>query len=192
MTTVNQTKKNKFLTELYEWAESICISLAVVLFLFSFCFKTVEVWGPSMEDTLQGKDTSGYVETVGDRLLISNLFYTPQANDIVVIDTDTEEGAIIKRIIATEGQTVDIDFHTGEVSVDGAVLNEPYIKNPTFNRGAVVFPVTVPEGCVFVLGDHRAVSLDSRYSIIGMVDTDDVIGRVILRIFPFDQFGRVE
>ena len=184
MTTVNPTKKNKFLTELYEWAESICISLAVVLFLFSFCFKTVEVWGPSMEDTLQGKDPSGYVETVGDRLLISNLFYTPQANDIVVIDTDTEEGAIIKRIIATEGQTVDIDFSTGSVYVDGVLLKEDYINELTFLEEGTEFPLTVPKGSVFVMGDNRNHSSDSRDSRLGTVDTRYVIGKAVFLAFP--------
>lgn len=192
MAAVKIEKKSNFLKEVYDWAESICISLAVVLFVFSFCFKTVEVWGPSMEDTLHGRDTEGISDVSGDRLLISNLFYTPEYGDIVVIGTDTEEGAIIKRVIATEGQQVDIDIAAGTVSVDGTVLDEPYAKTPTWSSGNVQFPVTVPEGCVFVLGDHRAVSLDSRYTSIGMVDTDTIMGKVILRIYPFDQFGRVE
>ena len=189
---VAKKKQNTFWTEVYEWAESICISLAVVLFIFSFCFKTVEVWGPSMEDTLQGRDTAGISDIPGDRLLISNLFYTPEYGDIVVIGTETDEGAIIKRVIATEGQQVNIDFSTGEVFVDGEILEEPYIKNPTLVKGDVDYPVTVPEDCVFVLGDNRMVSLDSRYSSIGMVNTDTIMGKVILRIYPFDQFGTVK
>lgn len=187
----NKAPKKKFWQEVYDWAESICISLAVVMFIFSFCFKTVEVWGTSMEDTLHGRDVSGVIDESGDKLLISNLFYTPGYGDIIVIHAETEE-TIIKRVIATEGQEVNINCETGEVIVDGAVLDEPYIKNPTYSSGNVTFPVTVPEGCVFVLGDNRAVSLDSRYDVIGMVDTDDILGKVILRIYPFDQFGTVD
>lgn len=187
----NKAPKKKFWQEVYDWAESICISLAVVMFIFSFCFKTVEVWGTSMEDTLHGRDVSGVIDESGDKLLISNLFYTPEHGDVIVIHAETEE-TIIKRVIATEGQEVDINCETGEVIVDGAVLDEPYIKNPTYSSGNVTFPVTVPEGCVFVLGDNRAVSLDSRYDVIGMVDTDDILGKVILRIYPFDQFGTVD
>ncbi len=183
--------KKNLKTELYDWAESIAISLAIVMFLFSFCFKTVEVYGPSMEDTLIGKDLDGYSDVIGDKLVISNMFYTPMQGDIVVIHSEIED-SIVKRVIATAGQTVDINFLTGTVTVDDEVLQEPYIKNLTVNKGDVQFPVTVPEGCVFVLGDNRAVSLDSRYSVIGMVDTDDIMGKVVFRIYPFDRFGSVE
>lgn len=187
-----QPEKNKVWHEVYDWAESICVSLAIVMFLFSFCFKTVEVFGPSMDNTLHGRDLNNIASTSGDKLLISNLFYTPEYGDIVVINSEAEQETIIKRVIATEGQEVDIDFSTGEVKVDGTVLDEPYITALTTNSGDVEFPVTVPEDCVFVLGDNRPISLDSRYSIIGMVNTDDILGRVILRIFPFDQFGAVK
>ena len=188
----SEPEKNGFWKEAYDWAESICISLAIVMFLFSFCFKTVEVWGPSMEDTLHGRDIDNVISTSGDKLLISNLFYTPECGDIIVIQSDYEEETIIKRVIATEGQEVDIDFSTGEVKVDGEVLDEPYIKNLTTKSGNVDFPVTVPEDCVFVLGDNREVSLDSRYTVIGMVNTNDILGRVVLRIYPFSQFGTVK
>ncbi len=184
--------KGSLWMEIYDWGESICVSLAVVLFLFSFCFHTVEVYGPSMEDTLHGRDLGSVEATSGDKLLISNLFYTPQTGDIVVLYAENEEETIIKRVIATEGQEVMIDFATGEVTVDGEVLDEPYIKNPTITAGDVSFPVTVPTGCVFVLGDNRMVSLDSRYSRIGMIPVDDIAGRVVLRIYPFNQFGTVD
>ncbi len=186
----NKPKKS-IKAELYDWAESLAISLAVVMFIFSFCFKTVEVYGPSMDDTLNGRPLGGYSDVIGDKLLITKLFYTPAYGDIVVIDSKTE-GSIVKRVIATEGQQVDIDFAEGVVFVDGEQLFEPYAKTPTTNAGDVSFPVTVPEGCVFVLGDNRAVSLDSRYHSIGMVDTDDIEGKAILRIYPFDRFGQIE
>lgn len=187
-----KSQKNSIWMEIYDWGESICVSLAVVMFLFSFCFKTVEVWGPSMENTLHGRDIYGAVGGAGDKLLISNLFYSPDQGDIVVIHSEAEDESIIKRVIATEGQKVDIDFSTGDVKVDGKVLDEPYIKNETTNAGDVSFPVTVPEGCVFVLGDNREVSLDSRYSEIGMIDNDDILGRVMIRIYPLNKFGTVE
>ncbi len=183
--------KNSLWMEIYDWGESICISLAVVLFLFNFCFRTVEVYGPSMEDTLHGRDLGSIEATSGDKLLISNLFYTPKTGDIVVLYAEDEEETIIKRVIATEGQEVMIDFSTGAVTVDGETLDEPYIKNPTITAGDVSFPVIVPEDSVFVLGDNRMVSLDSRYSRIGMVPVDDIEGRVVLRIYPFDKFGTV-
>ncbi len=193
MATVANGKKEKtknLKAEIYDWAESIAISLAVVMFLFSFCFKTVEVYGPSMENTLIGRPISGYTDEIGDKLIITNMFYTPKQGDIVVIHSEVED-SIVKRVIATEGQTVDIDFSTGDVYVDDVILQESYIKNPTTTKGDVNFPITVPDGCVFVLGDNRAVSLDSRYSSIGMVNVEDIMGKVVLRIYPFDRFGDV-
>ena len=100
---------------------------------------------------------------------------------------------IVKRVIATEGQTVDIDFSTGEVRVDGEVQDEPYINEPTLTNfdDGLTYPVTVPEGCVFLMGDNRNHSSDSRYAPIGCVETDNILGKVILRIFPFSRIGRV-
>ena len=103
-----------------------------------------------------------------------------------------ENGPIIKRVIATEFQIVDIDFETGTVYVDNMPLDEPYISTPTLDKYDVEFPLTVPEGCIFVLGDNRDVSLDSRSSRIGdggMIDTRYVLGRAVYRVFPFDKMG---
>lgn len=188
----NEEKKNRFWAEVYDWGESICISLAVVMFLFTFCFQNVEVWGPSMEVTLHGRDITGISRESGDKLLISNLFYTPEYGDIVVIRSEGDEKSIIKRVIATAGQQVDIDSAAGVVKVDGKVLTEDYVSAPTYATGNVVFPVTVPKGCVFVLGDNRPVSMDSRFTNVGMVDTDNIMGRVVLRIYPFAKFGTVK
>ena len=136
---------------------------------------------------------------------ISNLFYTPKRGDIVVISRNTDnridrdsEEPIIKRVIATEGQLVDIDFTTGKVYVDGQLLDEPYIKDyaieqySTVDSYGVQFPLRVEENCVFVMGDNRRESLDSRSPQIGnngQINTKYILGRAILRVYPFNKIG---
>lgn len=183
-------KKPQAKREIFEWLEIIVIAVTVVIILFTFIFKVVTISGDSMLNTLHN----------GEKILISNLFYEAERGDIVVIsrnaDNSTEytskETCIIKRVIATEGQVVDIDFKSGVVSVDGVALSEDYTYTPTNVRGDVQFPVIVPEGHVFVLGDNRNDSSDSRYSSLGnngMVDTRNILGKAIIRILPFDRFG---
>ena len=112
--------------------------------------------------------------------------------DIVIVNNDNPalEKVIVKRVIATEGQTVDIDFDSGEVKVDGKVLQEDYINNLTLlDEGGHNYPVTVPENCVFVMGDNRMNSTDSRSPLVGFVPEDEILGKVSLRIFPFSRFG---
>ena len=151
--------------------------------MFVFFFRTIDVMGHSMEPTLQN----------GDKLIVSNLFYTPQYGDIVVLRKESfGEQAIVKRVIATEGQTVDIDFDEGIVYVDGVALDEPYIAEVTRRPLDFSGEVTVPEGCVFVLGDNRNRSNDSRDADIGMVDTRYIIGRALIRVFPLSEFGPVD
>ena len=176
-------KKSGFMSEVFEWSEAIIISLVCVVLLFSFVFRPVGVDGDSMYSTLHDHD----------RVIITNLFYKPQVGDVVVITQPTEvHNPIVKRIIATENQTVDIDFKTGEVFVDGEKLNEPYTNTPTNVRYDVKFPVTVPKGCLFVMGDNRNESIDSRSSDIGMIDERYVLGKAVFRIFPMDRFGAVK
>ena len=183
-----KTSKGKL--EVFDWLEIIVASVIIVTILFTFVFKVVTISGDSMFDTLQN----------GERIIISKLFYTPERGDIVVIsrnadnspDYNSSETCIIKRVIATEGQVVDIDFTLGIVSVDGVPLDEPYTYTPTNTRGDVTFPVTVPEGHVFVLGDNRNKSADSRKSTLGdngMVDERNILGRALLRYLPFSRFG---
>ena len=168
--------------ELFGWLQTIISAMVFCVLIFVFLFRTVGVVGPSMEQTLHQ----------GDRLIISGLFYTPKYGDIVVLRKDTfKNDPIIKRVIATEGQTIDIDFDRGVVYVDGISLEEPYINALTTLREDFQGPVTVPDGCVFVMGDNRNRSTDSRTSSIGCVDVRYIIGRVILRLAPFNQFGRV-
>ena len=98
---------------------------------------------------------------------------------------------MVKRIIALGGDTVDIDFETGAVTLNGAVLEEPYISAPTTTGYDVEFPVTVPEGCVFVMGDNRPRSLDGRSTEVGFIDERDILGKVLLRVFPLSSFGKI-
>ena len=182
-----ETKKNNFAVELLEWVDSIVVSAVVVVLLFTFVFKIVGIKGESMTDTLME----------GDKVLVYSCNYTPEVGDIVVIsrnasniieDESGEHERIIKRVIATEGQTVDIN-DSGLVSVDGVEIADSYIREykSTFKKD-VQFPHVVKEGCVFVLGDNRRDSLDSRSSGIGDVDVRYILGKAICRVSPFSEF----
>ena len=163
--------------ELYEWVQALVSSVLAVVLLFTFCVRLIGVDGHSMEPTLQHQD----------RLLVLNsLFYHDyQYGDIVVLrKASFYTQPIVKRVIATEGQTVDIDFTTGTVYVDGQPLEEEYINEPTYTPEGTEFPLTVPENSIFVMGDNRNHSDDSRNSILGTVDTRYVIGKAVFLLFP--------
>lgn len=154
----------------------VCSVLAVVV-IFTFVIRLIGVDGHSMVPTLQN----------GDRLLVLNsmLYDDYKYGDIVVLRKEsflTEP--IVKRVIATEGQTVDIDFANGIVYVDGVALEEDYINDLTYTDEGTEFPLTVPEGAIFVMGDNRNRSDDSRNSALGTVDTRYVIGRAVFLLFP--------
>ncbi len=169
--------------DILEWLEAIVVSLAVVMLLFTFVFRMVGVDGNSMVPTLHHND----------RLVISNLFYQPKQGDIVIISqTEGYTKPLVKRVIATEGQEVDIDFREGVVYVDGKALDEPYVAGPTRAKFDVEFPQVVPEGKLFVLGDNRGNSTDSRSSKVGMVDEKVILGKAVLRVLPFEDFGIVK
>lgn len=185
--------KNNATKEAFEWIEVIVSALLVVVIVFTFVFRVATIVGDSMQNT--------FFE--GQKVIITNWFYTPKAGDVVVVsrnaenngEATNENGPIIKRVIAVEGQQVDIDFMNGIVYVDGVALDEPYTKTPTNLKGDVEFPVIVPEGHVFCLGDNRNESLDSRFSRIGdggMIDKRYILGKVTLRILPFKDFGKVD
>ena len=168
----------------YEWLEALSSSLIVVVLLFTLLYRIVNVSGPSMLPTLQDND----------RVLLTSYFYRPQPGDVVVIThTAKLQEPIIKRVIALENQTVDIDFETGTVYVDGQALDESaYIANGiTTQPSDYTYPLTVPEGHLFVLGDNRAVSKDSRNSSVGMIDERYVLGKAELVVFPFSRFGKI-
>lgn len=172
-------------SEKLTWKQSLCVYLHDVVYLLSvlvivllLVFRIVIVSGSSMYDTLLDGD---YL------LLLSNIFYSePKPGDIVVISKKSfdEGAAIVKRVIATEGQQVDIDFAEGTVYVDGVALEESYANTPTNSNGGVAFPLTVPEGCLFVLGDNRNSSRDSRYPEIGFVDKREILGKAIWLVLP--------
>lgn len=167
--------------ELVDWVESVMIALSFMIFLFVFVVGIVIVNGDSMDDTLHE----------GERLATLPVFYQAEQGDIVVIHREGNT-PIIKRVIATGGQTVDINFETGQVMVDGTVLDEPYVssESPAYNAEEMQqFPATVPEGCYFVMGDNRARSLDSRFQEIGMIREEQIFGEVICRIYPLDAVG---
>ena len=172
------------------WKQSVLLyvhdlmcMLLMVMLLFLVVFRVILVTGDSMFTTLWDGD---YL------LLVSELFCgAPEPGDIVVISKQSFDNGspIVKRVIATAGQTVDIDFESGTVYVDGKALREPYIHNETTNEEGTVFPLTVAENCIFVLGDNRAVSLDSRSPQIGHIDRREVLGKALCLIIPGTHHG---
>ncbi len=192
----NGTVGKRIVVTLLEYVEMLVFALAIVVVAFMFVFRLCEVSGDSMNNTLVDKE----------KLIVSNLFYEPDNGDIVVFhQTGYLNEPVVKRVIAVGGETVDIDFATMQITVtdkDGnsRVLDEPYafydkegnaelryFNNPT----DFSFPRTVPEGYVFVIGDNRYNSLDSRYKEVGFVDTRRILGRVVFRVYPFDKIGIV-
>lgn len=153
----------------------------IVAIIFVFVFRTVGVSGSSMYPTLHDKD----------RIILS-AFDNPKQGDIVVTCQPSSfsyiEPTLVKRVIATGGQTVDIDFNRGKVFVDGVELDEPYINELTRDSESFTAPVTVPEGYIFVMGDNRNASTDSRDSRVGLIRDDYVLGKALFRVMPFGQF----
>lgn len=147
--------------------------LAVSAFVFCFVLKVANVSGNSMNDTYQDGDTVICLRT-----------HNPQKGDVIVCDTDAEK-TLIKRVIATAGDVLDIDFETGTITLNGEILEEPYIKEPTYlDEGGFEYPITVPEGCYFVMGDNRNASSDSRDARIGYIKPEQIYGKVLFEL-PF-------
>ena len=172
-----QEEKESEGRESYEWVQALVCSVLAVVVLFTFGARLIGVDGHSMLPTLQN----------GDRMLVLNamLYHDYQYGDVVVLRKDTFlKEPIVKRVIATAGQTVDIDFDSGTVYVEGEALREDYVNELTFLEEGTEFPLTVPEGHIFVMGDNRNRSSDSRDSNLGTVDTRYVIGRAVAVAFP--------
>lgn len=175
----------------FEWLQMITGCILVAVLVFNCFARLTRVDGSSMDNTLKN----------GELLIISDLLYQPRQGDIVVLNKKTAdllgwEGkkAIVKRVIALGGQTVDIDYGAGVVYVDGEALDEPYIKEEMFLPGSYYMYNThweVPEGCVFVMGDNRNNSIDSRDERLGTVQEDYILGRAILALWPLEKFGLV-
>ncbi len=190
-----EEKKLLFSHGIVDWTETFATAIVAVMLIFTFLFRVVSVDGGSMMETLYDRE----------KLIISDFFYKPCGGDVIVTRVDEYgDEPLVKRIIATGGQTVDIDFDNWIVSVDGSPIGgtengvpvrESYVnymegfpmrmENPD-----IMFPLTVPEGYVFILGDNRNNSRDSR--AFGIVDERNIIGRVYFRIFPFNRFGPIK
>ena len=161
----------------YDWARSLVSAVVGVVLLFTFVLRLIGVSGSSMENTFY----------TGDRVVILNsVFCDYQPGDVVVADAYNAvlNETIVKRIIATGGQTVDIDFYRGIVYVDGVALDEPYVKEPTYTNGGLQYPITLAEDEVFLMGDNRNASTDSRSYMLGPVKEGYLQGKVVFLLFP--------
>lgn len=184
------SSENSIIDEILEWIESFVFAIFVVLLIFIFLFRVVLVSGPSMNPTLND----------GDRLIISHLNYTPEKGDIVVLNSEGLNKTIIKRCIGTAGDTVRVDYNTNSVFVNNENVPQDYINEEMsvlsifdskycIENG--VYEYVVPDGKIFVMGDNRNHSTDSRSPYVDFVDLDDVLGKAIFRIMPFDSFGKI-
>ncbi|MEA4912613.1 MAG: signal peptidase I [Oscillospiraceae bacterium] len=168
-----EEKQGARIAVVYEWLDATVFALAAVLLLFSFVLKSYIVSGQSMDPTL--KD--------GDRVFVWSLFYTPRSGDIIVVDDNNGYNEpLVKRVVAVGGQTVEIDPDTLEFLVDGVPLQSPVAPGSYNLLGDTQYPLTVPEGYIFAVGDNRAYSLDSRYDAIGFIDARSVLGKEFICI----------
>ncbi|MFR6091972.1 MAG: signal peptidase I [Faecalibacterium prausnitzii] len=167
---------------LLEWYEALISAALVLVLVFSFFFRIIQVDGESMVTTLEN----------GDKLIVWGAGYEPQRGDVVIVDSYTSYGRRWSSGHRQGGDTISIDYATGTVEVNGKVLEEDYIAEPTYLGYDVEFPYTVPEGTVFVMGDNRNASLDSRSSYVGCIDEQDILGKVLLCFLPFSDFGVVK
>lgn len=158
-------------------------AVIILLVIMSFFVRQVTVDGPSMNNTLQHEE----------RLLVSCFNYTPQNGDIVIITHGKNlDEAIVKRVIATEGQHLTINYETNEVVVDGVLLDEEYTEGTTIPlHNPTQIPDVIPEGYVFVMGDNREHSLDSRSVNVDLIPVQNIIGKAFMRIYPFSSFGAI-
>lgn len=176
--------QNEVVATVFDWLGSLFMALVVVLLIMTFGFRIIDVDGKSMEPTL--------IDT--DKVAITDLFYTPHDGDIVIIShAEDYQKPLVKRVIATAGQELELDYENNAVYVDGELLDEPYIQGTTIHGDVPEEELNgvVPEGKVFVMGDNRGISLDSRYRQIGFIDESYIIGKAQLDIIPhtYDENG---
>ena len=170
--------------DLYFWLQALVMALVALILLFTFVGRIIGVDGSSMYPTLHDRDM----------LLLQSVGYTPRQGDVVVLTKAFRDvdGPIVKRVIAVGGQTVDIDYAAGTVSVDGEVLDEPYINEAMLPPSyANQTHIEVPEGSIFVMGDNRNHSSDSRDVALGVIDERYVLGRAVCVLLPFQRFGLI-
>ena len=159
----------------YEILDSFKSSVVIIFLIFLLVIRVVGVVGESMVPTLND----------GDKVVITSRPYNPERGDIVILAQPWErDNSLVKRVIGVAGDTVDIDFVNGYVYINGEKQTEDYIKEPTHINYDVKFPVTVPDGCIFVMGDNRNESLDSRSSRVGFIDKNYVLGKAVFRLNP--------
>ena len=169
--------------EAYDWIQSLISALLICVLVFVFVVRIMDVHGSSMVPTLKN----------GDKLLVSDLLYEPSRGDVVVFKKDEYDPnkALVKRVIAVEGQEINMDFENGIVYIDGVAIAENYISELTHNKLDFIGPKTVPEGCVFVMGDNRNMSIDSRKKEIGMLDTRLILGKAYYVIYPLSEIRSI-
>ena len=183
MALTEETKQNTWKSDLYFWLQALVMVLVALILIFTFVGRIIGVVGSSMYPTLHDGD-----------LLLQSIGYTPKQGDVVVLtkEFDAADGPIVKRVIATGGQHVVIDYDAGTVTVDGEVLDEPYINEFMVDPGMdSIHDVVVPEGSIFVMGDNRNHSSDSRNVTLGTVDERYVLGRALWVLLPFQNFGAI-
>ena len=170
--------------ETYDWIQCLLVALIICVLIFMFCVRVIDVIGASMNPTLYN----------GEKMLVSGLFYKPKVGDVVVFKKDEYDPnkLLVKRVVAVEGQEINMDFENGIVYIDGVAIAEDYISEPTYNKLDFIGPKTVPEGCVFVMGDNRNASIDSRKSEIGMLDNRLILGKAYFVIYPLSGFRAIK
>ena len=179
-------EKPSFAADCYGWLQALTAALLILIVVFTFFGRIIGVDGSSMFPTLEH----------GDMLLLQCAGYEPEQGDVVVLHKDFANitGPIVKRVIATGGQTVEIDYNTSTVYVDGEALEEPYLGEPMYTPAMANEQGTywvVPEGSIFVMGDNRNASSDSRNAELGTVDTRYVLGKALFIILPFQHIGAI-
>ena len=175
--------------EILDWVESFVFAMFIIILIFIFILRIVTVEGESMNATLDDKD----------RVIITHLNYTPKRDDVVVVNSSVLNKTIIKRVIGIGGDTVKIDYNVNKAFVNGDEISNEHINGTMINKGMFdptyrvsdgVYEYKVPDGKVFVMGDNRNNSTDSR--TIGFIDSKDVLGHVIFRLYPFKKLGKVK
>ena len=167
----------------YDFIENISISVLMLTIVILFFFRIIVVEGQSMRNTLQNHE----------KIIISNFMYSPEKGDVVVTDSNNGYGKpLIKRVIATGGDNIKIDFENGDVYLNGYLLAEEYIMEPMNTSPTDTLEVNVPEGYVFLMGDNRNNSYDSRNDSIGVINENDILGKAVFRVSPFSKLGKVK